>query len=223
MIELQDVQKQVVEPNGELRVLFKDLDFRLDGHERSVSIAGRSGAGKSSLLRIIAGLDMDFSGQYYFNSQWIEPDISTMAKLRREHIGFVTQQYDLLTDRDVLANVMFSHRKHPRLVQEAEECLEMVGLSGFGRKKTSQLSGGEAQRVAIARAMMKKPAVILADEPTGALDVATEDSILELFGHLQEQGTKFIIATHSRKVMASCDRVLELVEQQLHPAAAHSY
>ncbi|RWZ79674.1 ABC transporter ATP-binding protein [Glutamicibacter sp. HZAU] len=220
MIDLRDVQKQVIEPNGASRTLFRSVDFSLGHHEKSVSLAGRSGSGKSSLLRILAGLDTQYSGEYYFDGQKVERSISVMAKLRRKHIGYVTQHYDLLRDRNVLANVIFAQPKHPNLVAEASKCLEMVGLSGFERKKSSRLSGGEAQRVAIARAIVKRPDVILADEPTGALDEATEDSILELFGHLQDQGTKFIIATHSKKVMSSCDRALELVDQCLEPVDA---
>ncbi len=138
-----------------------------------------------------------------------------MAKHRLDHIGIVTQRYDLISDLNVVRNVKLALRGGPSADEEAEKALAAVGLSGFGTKRLRRLSGGEAQRVAIARAIVKAPELLLADEPTGALDEDTENEVLDLFTSLGDSGARLVIATHSTRVADSCDRRLLLEGNQL--------
>jgi putative ABC transport system ATP-binding protein len=140
-----------------------------------------------------------------------------MSDHRFRNIGYITQQYDLLSDRNVVHNVAMGIQRRSDKFARASKCLEMVGLSGFEKKYIQKLSGGEAQRVAIARALAKEPEVILADEPSGALDEETESSILHLFDTLKAGGVKFIIATHNHTVANRCDAKFFLEGKRLTP------
>lgn len=215
IIELRGISKSVKEPNGETRILFKDLDFSLSENERSVALLGRSGSGKSSLLRILAGLDIGYRGDYLYRDHLLPRTANAMAKHRLDHIGIVTQRYDLISDLNVVRNVKLALRGGASADGEAEKALSAVGLKGFGTKRLRRLSGGEAQRVAIARAIVKAPELLLADEPTGALDEATETEVLDLFMSLGDSGARLVIATHSTRVADSCDRRLLLEGNRL--------
>lgn len=219
MIRLEGVTKVLRDRHGGERVLFDRLGLVLGGDVRSVAILGRSGSGKSTLLRILAGLDVDYEGMYAVDGRAVSRQPNAAARHRRERIGIVAQDYDLLDDRNVLANVLLgakistpSRRARDRAAQEARarECLALVGLAGFKRARVGTLSGGEAQRVAIARAIAKGPSILLADEPTGALDERTEEEILDLFLGLQGSGRRMIVATHSETVARRCDVRLRL-------------
>ncbi len=214
MIELDGIHKEFTEPDGSRRVLFDDLSLTIES-EHSVAILGRSGSGKTTLLRILAGLDIAYKGRYTFEGSELERRSAAMAKYRREHIGVISQHYDLLSDRNVAQNVALAVAERKERAAVVTRCLERVGLGGFERKRVDRLSGGEAQRVAIARALAKKPQIILADEPTGALDEATEAEILGLFRSLQETGTVFIIATHNHTVAAQCEVQYQLEDRRL--------
>lgn len=215
MIRLQALSKTIREPNGDVRTLLHDLDFEMTGSERSVAILGRSGAGKSTLLRILAGTDVDFGGLYSFGGSRLPKTPAAMAQHRLEHIGMVTQAYDLLPDRSVAANVAIGCRQRAGAAKRVAESLELVGVGALARKRPAQLSGGEAQRVAIARAIVKQPSVVLADEPTGALDEGTEADVLDLFQRLQTEGTRFVIVTHSDRVAQQCERRMRIADQRL--------
>lgn len=210
VIHLTNITKTVREPNGQDRPLFKSLQFSLDAPAQSVAILGRSGSGKSTLLRILAGLDVGYHGSYLFNGRELPKNTPAMARHRLDHIGFITQDYNLLDDRTVEQNVQLAVRDRQAPATRAKACLKMVQLIGYEQKRPRQLSGGEAQRVAIARVIAKRPTVVLADEPTGALDEETECSVLDLFATLQQRGTAFVIATHSERVAARCERRLIL-------------
>ncbi|WP_439692930.1 ABC transporter ATP-binding protein [Curtobacterium sp. SP.BCo] len=215
MIALRDVSKTITEPDRSPRVLFDRLDFELSDDERSVAITGRSGSGKSTLLRILAGLDTDFEGTYEHDGRALERTAPRMAAHRLRHIGIVTQDADLLGDRTVLDNVRLGVPERSGSAALALAALEAVGISHLAGKRPGRLSGGEAQRVAIARAIAKRPPVVLADEPTGALDERTEDDVLTLFDLLQRAGTRFVIVTHSGRIAQRCDRRLVLHQKQL--------
>lgn len=215
MIRLASVSKSVRERNGELRTLFDGLDFEMTGSERSVAILGRSGSGKSTLLRILAGLDVDFGGVYSYGGTRLPKASAGMARHRSEHIGIVTQAYDLLPDRTVAANVAIGCTRRAGAAARVAESLELVGIGHLARKRPMHLSGGEAQRVAIARAIVKRPSVVLADEPTGALDEGTEADVLDLFERLQAAQTRFVIVTHSDHVAQRCGRRLLIAEHRL--------
>lgn len=215
-IELRGLGKQFSELGGGVRHLFEDLTLRLATADRSVAILGRSGSGKSSLLRILAGLDIQYSGSYLVEGEELRQNESTMSNFRRQYVGIITQRYDLLDERTALHNTMLglgsiktAHRK------ASAGALERVGLADLADRRVGLLSGGEAQRVAIARAIVKKPLIVLADEPTGALDEQTEDEILDLFDHLQTQGSTMIIATHSERVAERCSRRFMVSDHRL--------
>lgn len=215
MLQLTHLHKSFQESNGSTRQIFDDADFHLLPHEKSLAIVGRSGAGKSTLLRILSGLDQQFEGLYSFKGAPLAQNESEMAAFRRNHVGIVTQRYELLPHRSLLNNVMLGAVSPETTREDAEHYLDLVGLADIRRKKVRELSGGEAQRVAIARALVKNPDFVFADEPTGALDEATEESVLGIFQRLQEQGVRFVIATHSSTVKSVCERVVRVHNHKL--------
>lgn len=216
LIDLTIHEKTLAEPNGDTRVLFENLRLTVDAPGATVAIMGRSGSGKTSLMRVLSGLDLDYSGAYLYDDTALTQTDAKMSKFRTKQVGIVTQRYDLLADRNTLDNVRIGAKRCTRT--EAETALKLVGLPEYGSKRVNQLSGGEAQRVAIARALAKKPTIILADEPTGALDIDTEDSILRLLSAVAAGGTTIIYATHSPRVASSCGQVLTLADRQLRVA-----
>lgn len=203
--------------NGNIdRELFTDLNFILEGDSKSVAIMGRSGSGKTTLLNIISGIDIMYKGNYRVNKDILKKNKSSMAKFRYNNISIVGQKYNLLTDRNVLENVMIGSKKNRKeSKKDASHYLKIVGLEGYERKKIKNLSGGEQQRVSIARALIKEPLLLLADEPTGALDEESEKNILNIFKNLTKNGTNIIMVTHSQSVSAQCDRILKIEENKL--------
>ncbi|GMQ61485.1 ABC transporter ATP-binding protein [Vallitalea sp. AN17-2] len=182
-----------------------------------VSILGASGSGKSTLMNIIGCMDTLDTGSYIIDDICVEnSDTSILATIRNEKIGFIFQKYHLIPKYTVEQNVMM-----PLLIRgterniaknSAKDILEMVGLSDRGQHKPSELSGGQQQRVAIARALITKPAILLADEPTGALDSKTGKEILALFKELNSQGNTIIQITHDTSVAKAGGRILTLVD-----------
>jgi putative ABC transport system ATP-binding protein len=215
-IGLRGLGKQFGEPGGHVRRLFEDLTLDLGTADRSVAILGRSGSGKSSLLRILAGIDIAYQGSFSVDGEQLRRNQNTMSEFRRRHVGIITQRYDLLGERTALHNTMLGLGSIRAAHREASaDALERVGLAGLAGRRVDRLSGGEAQRVAIARAIVKEPSIVLADEPTGALDERTEDEILELFDHLQTRGSTMIIATHSERVAERCSRRFMVSDHRL--------
>ncbi|MEI5989373.1 hypothetical protein A5881_000861 [Enterococcus termitis] len=212
MIQLQDIQKKI--PKTDV-LLFDNLNFALNNHQ-SVAIQGRSGSGKTTLLKILAGFDTRYGGFYKFNGLIVSKDTKKNIKFRKDNIGIITQNYNLLYDRNIQANIQLGLiEKSRNSTKEIKEMLSLVGLSKYSTKKISEISGGEAQRVAIARALIKKPKILLADEPTGALDEQTELEILDLFKTIQTLGTKLIMVTHSDAVANVCDGKYVLENKRL--------
>lgn len=178
-----------------------------------VAIQGTSGAGKSTLLNIIGCLDTFDSGKYYYNEINVEKlNDGKTAKLRNKEIGFVMQDFSLINHKSVLFNVMlpmyFNRTKFRLMKEKALNALQLVGIEDQADKKANQLSGGQRQRVAIARAIVNNPSLILADEPTGALDSKTSASIMELLKKLNEEGITIIVVTHDNKIAEFCNRKL---------------
>lgn len=180
-----------------------------------VAIIGQSGAGKSTLLHILACIDNYQEGEYRINDTLVKnlPE-HRYAQIRNEKIGMVMQDFALVEDFTALENVMiplnFAKPKIKNKKEKALAALESVGIEELAKKPCNKLSGGQKQRVAIARAIVNEPSVILADEPTGALDTKTSAEIMELFKSLNHEGKTIIIVTHDMNIAEQCDRVIEI-------------
>ncbi len=180
-----------------------------------VAIIGTSGAGKSTLLHILACIDNYQSGEYTIDGTLVK-NLSDRqyAKIRNEKIGMVMQDFALIEDFTALDNVLiplnFSKKKIRGKKEKALEALKAVGIEDQANKPCNKLSGGQKQRVAIARAIVNEPAMILADEPTGALDSKTSAEIMELFKKLNSQGRTVVIVTHDKDVAKQCGRIIEI-------------
>lgn len=186
-----------------------------------VSIVGESGSGKSTLMNIIGVLDRQTQGDYYLEGQ----DVNGMSDevrsaIRNRRIGFVFQNFNLLPRANALKNVMVpllygeEHSKNGK--EHAMEMLKMVGMEECADHRPNELSGGQKQRVAIARAMINDPAIILADEPTGALDSKTGHMVMDLFHKLhEEQGKTIVLITHSQELAQETERIVTLLDGQI--------
>ncbi len=208
IISVEHVFKSVTDSTGTLDIL-RDIDFALNQRE-TVAIVGASGSGKSTLLSIIAGLDTPTQGTVRLGDQDLfAMDEDARAALRAQKVGFVFQSFQLLANLTSLENVMLplelAGRRDARAI--ATEMLTRVGLSQRLGHYPKVLSGGEQQRVALARAFVVQPAVLLADEPTGSLDFATGENVMELMFDLnRELGTTLVLVTHDKAIAARCER-----------------
>jgi putative ABC transport system ATP-binding protein len=212
IIAVKRVSKQVADATGPLTILH-DIDFELRPQE-SVAIVGASGSGKSTLLSIIAGLDVPTRGTVVLaGTDLFALDEDARAEARARQVGFVFQSFQLLGNLTALENVMLPlellGRSDARAL--AEEMLRRVGLGERLGHYPRVLSGGEQQRVALARAFVVRPAVLLADEPTGSLDFATGEKVMALMFELNhEAGTTLVLVTHDRGIAERCDRQLHI-------------
>jgi putative ABC transport system ATP-binding protein len=212
IIAVDHVFKAVTDSTGTLEIL-SDIHFALNRAE-TVAIVGASGSGKSTLLSIMAGLDTPSRGTVRLDGQDLfSIDEDARAAVRARKLGFVFQSFQLLGSLTALENVMLplelDGRKDAR--KAASEMLGRVGLSQRLNAYPKVLSGGEQQRVALARAFVMHPAVLLADEPTGSLDFATGEKIMELmFALNQEQGTTLVLVTHDRGIAHRCSRSITI-------------
>lgn len=221
-LQLHQLSKQY----GSTRV-FSDVDLRVAPGE-FVAIVGESGVGKSSLLNCMAALDTWSTGRITWtgNDGQVTDlgalDDTAQALWRRAHLGFVFQAFHVLPHLDVAQNValplMLLGRRD---AQRVDELLAAVGLQGLGQRLPSELSGGQLQRVAIARALVHRPALVLADEPTGNLDPSTAATVMDVLQQqTQAQGSALVLVTHSAGAAARAQRVLHLRADGLHPAPA---
>ncbi len=222
IISVEHVYKAVTDSTGTLEIL-RDIDFALNARE-TAAIVGASGSGKSTLLSIIAGLDTPTSGTVRLAGQDLFAiDEDARAALRAHQVGFVFQSFQLLGNLTALENVMLplelDGRRDAR--KAATAMLLRVGLGQRLNAYPRVLSGGEQQRVALARAFVVHPAVLLADEPTGSLDFATGETIMELMFELnREQGTTLVLVTHDRAIAQRCDRRITIEAGQVAPSTA---
>ena len=219
LIEVVNVTKQVADSTGTLTILH-EISFELQA-QQSAAIVGASGSGKSTLLSILAGLDTPSSGTVKIaGSDLFALDEDARDALRAQQLGFVFQSFQLLGNLTALENVMLPlelmGRNDARAA--ATDLLARVGLSERLRHYPKVLSGGEQQRVALARAFVVRPAVLLADEPTGSLDFATGEKVMALMFELnREAGTTLVMVTHDRSIAARCDRQLRIEAGRLLP------
>lgn len=190
----------------------RDVDLEIK-HGEYVCVMGPSGSGKSTLMNLIGALDTPSSGTLEVNGSPLQSmESDALAHFRNHTVGFVFQQFNLMARTTALDNVklplLYGSLDRDQLDARAAESLEMVGLTDRMDHQPSQLSGGQQQRVAIARALVNKPKLILADEPTGALDTTTSEEIMDLFQDLNEQGMTIIVVTHEREVARRARRNL---------------
>ena len=215
MIKIEKLHKSYPIGKDSLHVL-KGLDLHIKEGE-FVSIMGSSGSGKSTLLNIVGLLDNHDEGNYFLNGQLIENlDEKKAAVLRNKFLGFVFQSFNLITYKSALENVALPlyykgiGRKERQEI--ALQFLDKVGLKDRAEHLPSELSGGEKQRVAIARALVTNPKVVLADEPTGALDSTTSSSVMELLKEINREGMTVFVITHEEDIAAETDRIVRLLD-----------
>ena len=220
MIEIKNIDKTYNIGKSNAFQALKDVSLTIDDGEM-VAIIGKSGAGKSTLMHIIGCIDDFESGTYILNGE----DISSIkegkrAKIRNKDIGIVMQDFALVEDYTAIENVMIPlYFAKGKLLESkksiAKKALEKVGIAELASKRVNKLSGGQKQRVAIARAIVNNPSILLADEPTGALDVKTSAEIMGVFKELNEQGITVIIITHDMEVAEGCERVIEISDGRI--------
>jgi putative ABC transport system ATP-binding protein len=197
----------------------KEVSFRIMSGE-FVAIMGPSGSGKSTLVNLLGALDTPTSGELLIDGEAVSGmSDDAMAELRNRKIGFVFQQFNLLPRMSALENVILplSYLRHSSLDKTERACakLEAVGLAGRLHHRPKQLSGGQQQRVAIARALINNPRILLADEPTGALDSATSREIMNLFSSLHSAGNTVVVITHEPEIAAFAPRLLRFRDGEL--------
>lgn len=213
IIKLQNINKSYKVGENSLHVL-KDINLTVEKGE-FIAILGASGSGKSTLMNIIGCMDNSDDGEYFLEDIKIHKcGDDELGKVRNENIGFIFQKYHLIPQYTVIQNVMMPllirGMSRREATEKAREILESIGLGDRMEHKPNELSGGQQQRVAIARALVTKPALLLADEPTGALDSNTGKEILQLFKKLNEIGNTIIMITHDTNVANYSKRVLYL-------------
>ena len=208
MIELKNICMSYGTSNRK-RMVLNDISLSVKSGQM-IAIMGKSGCGKSTLLNIMSGLQVPDSGEYSIDNKVVNfKSKKELTKLRREKISLIVQNFALINNRTLLENIMLPLGRKSKNV--AMKTAKLLGLTeDVLSRYPNQLSGGEQQRGAIARAIVKDSKVILADEPTGALDTKTSAEIMKLFRFLNEHGRTVVIVTHDPKVAEQCDRVIEI-------------
>ena len=213
MIKLKNINKSYITGLNSLHVL-KGIDLNIEAGE-FVSIMGSSGSGKSTLLNILGILDNYDVGDYYLDNTLIRSQSETKAAaLRNRYIGFVFQSFNLISFKNALENVALPlyYQNVPRKKRNciAMEYLERMGLTDWAEHMPNELSGGQKQRIAIARALISKPKVILADEPTGALDTTTSYEVMQILKEINQEGITILIVTHENDIAHMTKRIIRL-------------
>ena len=219
ILELTDICKDYQQGKEPVRVL-KNINMTVKKGDY-LAIMGPSGSGKTTLMNIIGCLDVPTSGSYTLEGRALK-DLSDdeLAEVRNKHIGFVFQRFYLLPKMDALDNValplLYADVPLKERRERAEEALKAVGLGERIHFLPNQLSGGQCQRVAIARAIVGKPQLLLADEPTGALDTKAGNQIMEIFRRLSDEGMTIIMITHEPSIAACADKTYRILDGELH-------
>ena len=218
LIDMRDIHKtyimgdEEVHANDGVNLVIRIGEF--------VSIVGKSGSGKSTLMNIIGALDVPSTGEYYLGGEDVgEMSQNELADIRNRMIGFVFQQYNLLPKLDLLENVelplLYAHVPAEERRERALHQLERVGLASKAHNMPNQLSGGQQQRVSIARALAGNPKLLLADEPTGALDSKTSRQVLNFFKKLNEEGNTIVMITHDNTIAVEARRVVRITDGKI--------
>ncbi len=219
ILSLNQVYKTYVQGKNKIPVL-KGANLTVNSGEM-IAIMGSSGSGKSTLLNIIGLLDDYDTGEYLLDGNLMGKMNETKAtKLRNRHLGFVFQSFHLIAFKTAVENValplFFQHVSRKKRNQKALECLGKLGMKEWANHLPSELSGGQKQRVAIARAMITNPSLILADEPTGALDNETSLDVMQVFKTLNQEGVTLVVITHEKDIAEMTDRVVYLSDGLIH-------
>ena len=218
ILELHNIYKTYIQGKMEVPVL-KDISLSVDEGEY-VAIMGPSGSGKTTLMNIIGCLDVPTQGTYLLNGRDVgKMNRDELADVRNEMLGFIFQQYNLLPKLSLLENVevplVYAGIPLAERKRRATASLERVGLGDKLKNKPNQLSGGQQQRVSIARALVRNPAVILADEPTGALDSHTGREVLGMLQQMHDEGHTVVLITHDNSIAVQADRIIRLEDGQV--------
>lgn len=215
IIDMRKINKGYMLGTETVPVL-KNVDFQVNKGE-FVAILGPSGSGKTTLMNIIGCMDVCDDGEYFLEGQPIhDMQEKELGMIRNQKIGFVFQNYQLISTYDILQNIMMPLVVRGMSTKEAEEkcmpIIEMLGISHRLRHKPSELSGGQKQRASIARALVGQPALLLADEPTGALDTNSGKDVLALFKQLHQLGNTIVMITHDLNVAKSAERIVHIID-----------
>lgn len=215
LLEMTDIVKCYT-IGGEEQMVLNHIDFSVNKGE-FVSILGPSGSGKSTMMNIIGCLDVPTSGKYILNGKEIaDMDQVELARIRNKEIGFIFQSFQLLKRNTILENVelplVYAKVSRKERRERAAAMLERMGLGNKLDFYPNQLSGGQQQRVAISRAVVTQPSILLADEPTGALDQKTGAQVMELFHELNEEGRTIIMITHDRHIAEHAGRIVKILD-----------
>ncbi|MCC8042428.1 MAG: ABC transporter ATP-binding protein [Oscillospiraceae bacterium] len=219
MIELRNVGKTYNKGRANEFTALKGINLKISDGEM-IAVIGKSGAGKSTLMHILACIDSYEEGEYYIDEALVK-NLSERqaAEIRNRKIGLVMQDFALVEDFSCIENVMlpldFALKKRKNRGEIALNALRSVGMDSMAKKQANKLSGGQKQRVAIARAIVNDPAIILADEPTGALDTKTSAEIMSVFRTLNNMGKTVIIVTHDNSVAEQCSRIIEISDGKI--------
>lgn len=218
ILNMQNIVKSY-QMGDEEQIVLKNISLAIDKGE-FVSILGPSGSGKTTLMNIIGCLDVQTGGTYILNNNEVDDlDEGELAQIRNKEIGFVFQQFQLLPRLTALQNVelplVYAGIPSKQRKQKAKDMLARVGLSEKIDYMPNQLSGGQQQRIAIARAMVTEPTILLADEPTGALDQLTGEQIMKLFNEINGEGKTIIMITHDEKIAKYGNRTIKILDGKL--------
>ena len=215
ILTMKGIVKQYM-VGGEVSTVLKGIDLTVEEGE-FLAVLGPSGSGKSTLMNIIGCLDVPTAGEYILDGRLIgSQDEKTLAKIRNQEIGFIFQSFFMMQRQTALQNVkqplIYGDVPEREQNERAAEMLRRVGLEDKMNYYPNQLSGGQQQRVAIARAMCNNPAILLADEPTGALDQKTGRQVMELFHEINEEGRTIIMITHDAKIASHAKRIVRILD-----------
>ena len=219
MVEILKVTKTYNPKKSNEFTALKNVSLTIEDGEM-VAIIGTSGAGKSTLMHILACIDSYQSGEYKIDGIVVKKlSEKKAAQIRNDKIGMVMQDFALVEDFSAIENVLlplnFAKKKKPNRRELAMNALKSVGMDEFAKKTVNKLSGGQKQRVAIARAIVNTPSLILADEPTGALDTKTSSEIMSVFKRLNSEGKTIVIVTHDPNVAEQCERIIEISDGEI--------
>ena len=218
IIELKKIEKEYGNNNNKVNAL-RGIDFLVNEGE-FIAIMGPSGSGKSTLLNIIGFLDRATKGKYYFKGELVEAlNDKELSELRNKNIGFVVQNFALIDDYTVFQNITvpldYTKLSRSDKKKRINDTLKKLNIENKKDKYPNELSGGQNQRVAIARALVNNPEIILADEPTGALDRKTGKEVMDILRTLNKEGKTVIIITHDKIIADMCDKIIEIEDGKI--------